>query len=105
MKRDGDGKPGEHESGGVIKGEADRLLAADRAFDENAERGERVLADGEDDETGERQGGDEVDEGKQSVVGPGWKIAVHNGGLKPLSPCGRGRDPLRSSGRGRGLSQ
>src|SRR5260370_288934 len=103
MERDRDGEAGEDETRRIIEGKADRLLVAERAGDKDRERGERILADRDDDEAGKRQRRGEVDERQQRIFRPGRELAVHDGSEKPLSPCGRGRGPLRSSGKVRGL--
>ena len=57
MEGDGDGEAGEDEVGGVVEREADALAVAERAVDHEPHGLERVLADDEDDQAGDEEGG------------------------------------------------
>ena len=63
-------KAGEDEARRVVKREANALEVAERAGDEDLHRLERVLADRQNDEAGNHEGGGDVDERDQREVGP-----------------------------------
>ena len=86
MEGDRDREPGEDEVGGVVEREADRLGIAERPR-AGLQRGERIVAEGRDDQARSSSAADEVEHRQQRVVGP----ARHLPGLpEPLNlVCGR----------------
>ena len=56
-----------------LQATADALAEAQRSPGEDADRPQRILADEENDETGDQERRDDVEEREQPVIGPGWQ--------------------------------
>ena len=74
VERDGDREPGEDEARGVEQRVADRLLVAEGAEHQQAERLQRVLAEHDDDQPGDQEGRAEVQERQEAQIDPARQL-------------------------------
>ena len=89
VKTDRDREAGENKACRIIEGEADAFEVAERADDENLDRLDRVLADGEHDKPGNEECGGDIEQRDQRDVGPDGErfqgVAHARHGLSPLA--------------------
>ncbi len=62
MKGDRNGKAGKDEACGIKQRKADRIAATERAFDQQAQRRKRVLANPPHNEAGDEKGNDQIEQ-------------------------------------------
>src|SRR5690606_23005572 len=89
MRRNGDGKAGEDEIGGVIERIADVVAIAEGAGDDGPDGGDRVLADHQHDEARHQNGQQQVEQRQEGNISPARQGTerAHDTGLSSTTPA------------------
>ena len=86
LERDGHGKPGEDEVGGVIKRVAPAICRPKRAVDHGHQRLERVFPDGKNHQTRQNESDQQVQKRNKGDVSP-FRHLVHQLSPSPVTPA------------------